>query len=298
MGSARGIARLGRKQVKRARNRIVLQKLIMRNRASRKSVLGDAQVIVSLTTYGRRLGTVAYTIESIAAGTVRPRELILWLDDDRSYTERPAAIRRLEARGLTVMLTRNYGPHTKYYPSLERAAKSNLRIATADDDILYPRYWLRGLLDAAAAFPEAVNSYRASIVTLDDHHRIAPYATWPWCRTTRPGVDHLATGVSGILYPLSMIEQLQQYGTGFTTTCPRTDDIWLHWVALRSGIQVRQVSSRPRHFPIIPGSQQQALLDENVLNGGNDATITALYDESDRATLRQAASAHVPSVAP
>ncbi len=74
--------------------------------------------MVSLTSYGTRIGRVAYAIESIAAGTARPRRLVLWLDDPTRFAARPAALRRLERRGLEVRLTENLGPHTKYFPSL------------------------------------------------------------------------------------------------------------------------------------------------------------------------------------
>ena len=51
---------------------------------------------------------------------------------------RPESLRRLERRGLEVRLTQNYGPHTKYYPSLADAIADGLPLVTADDDILYP----------------------------------------------------------------------------------------------------------------------------------------------------------------
>ena len=85
---------------------------------------------------------MAYAIESIAAGRTRPQRLILWLDDPLQYDHRPAALRRLEARGLEIRLTENWGSHKKYFPALSIALGDDLAIATADDDTLYPRSWL------------------------------------------------------------------------------------------------------------------------------------------------------------
>lgn len=42
----------------------------------------DKEVVVSLTTYGKRLYSVSLTIESIMQGTMKPNRLILWLQDD------------------------------------------------------------------------------------------------------------------------------------------------------------------------------------------------------------------------
>jgi hypothetical protein len=276
-----------RKRAKRARSHAWLARLKLANRRSQRSVLGSADVIVSLTTYGRRLDSVAYTIESIAAGRVRPRRLVLWLDDADAYEHRPESVRRLERRGLEVGLTTNYGPHTKYFPTLAGAIAAGLPIVTADDDILYPRTWLSGLLDAAASHPGVVNCYRASVVSVADGH-IAGYDSWPRCTDTVTSVTRFATGVAGVHYPLAMLEALADRGEEFLARCPRADDIWLHWVALRAGIEVRQLAAKPVHFPIIPGTQAQSLMAENVVGGANDRWIEGLYDTADVEVLTAA----------
>ena len=60
--------RWARKRAKRAQSHVWLAWLKAVNRRSRAAVLGTADVVVSLTTFGPRLDSVAYTIESIAAG--------------------------------------------------------------------------------------------------------------------------------------------------------------------------------------------------------------------------------------
>lgn len=288
MVSLRTLARWGRRRLKRASARALLVDLKIKNRWSARSVVGDTDVIVSLTTYGKRMTTVAYAIESIARGRSRPRQLVLWLDDERAFAELPADLRRLQRRGLRIELTENYGPHTKYFPALDLAVDRDLRLVTADDDILYPRSWLRRLVAAAHSHPGAVNGYRVSVVGLEDSERIKPYDSWAWCRTTSASVAHFATGVSGVIYPTVMIRHLQEAGTGFLNVCPKADDIWLHWNALRHGVPVRQVADRSRHFLIIPGTQDQTLMAKNVLQGANDVVISRLYDAADRAAIRHA----------
>ena len=255
-----------------------------RNRYAKAPVLGSADALVSLTTYGSRLGTVAYVVESIAAGRRRPRRMILWLDDPDAYESRPESLRRLERRGLEVRLTQNYGPHTKYYPSLAGAIAEDLPIVTADDDILYPRYWLNRLLVAASAYPDVVSCYRASVVATIDA-KMAPYTSWPRCKSTTASLAHFATGVSGVFYPMAMVHALAARGTEFISRCPRADDIWLHWVAIREGVLIRQIAPRARHFPYVPGTQEQTLVEENVHQGANDVRIAALYTESDVSCL-------------
>jgi len=276
--------RFVRKKAKRGWSHVLLAALRARNRLSSAPVLGQVPVVVSLTSYGDRVETAAFAVESIAAGRERPHRLVLWLDDRDRYQRRPVALRRLEARGLEVRLTDNWGPHTKYLPAIPLALADHLPLATADDDILYPRFWLTRLWAAAQRDPRSIHCHRASVVRIDGD-RLAPYARWPHCRDTVASVARFATGVSGVWYPPAMLEALHQRSTEFLRYAARADDIWLHWVALRSGIPIRQVSTVPRHFPYIPGTQAQTLVQENVDGGGNDRLLASLYGPSDIATL-------------
>jgi hypothetical protein len=284
---ARHVYRFLRKRARRLRSHIWLAWLQIRNRLVSGSVLGDAPVIVSLTSYGPRIATVAYAVESIAAGRARPRRLILWLDDAARYQTRPAALRRLEARGLEILLTTDWGPHKKYFPALPIASAASLPLVTADDDILYPRFWLSRLWAAAQRAPDIIHCYRAHVV-LTDGDRIAPYAAWLRRRDTLASVANFATSGSGVYYPSAMVQALLSRGTGFTERAPRADDIWLNWVALRSGIPIRQLATMPRDFRSLPGTQLQALVQENVAGGGNDRLIASLYDSDDVETLSRA----------
>lgn len=292
-GSAAGVSPLRaayrrvRKIAKRTSSHVAMMLLKAQNRFSRTPVVGDGAAMVSLTSYGTRLDVVAYTIESIAAGQVRPRRFVLWIQEPDLYEARSASLRRLERRGLEVRLTDMLGPHTKYFPSLPLALADQLPLITADDDTIYPRSWLAGLLVAGRDHPDAVNCYRASVVALRQGV-IAPYASWPRCNDAAPSPTHFATGVSGIRYPLTMLAALADKGTEFVDRCPRADDIWLHWVALRSGIPVRQISARARHFPYLPGTQETTLVKENVGQGANDRYIAGLYEPRDVAVLAEA----------
>jgi hypothetical protein len=284
--------RRARKVAKRASSHAGLLFLRLANRVSTSPVLGDAPAVVSLTSYGNRIDTVAYTIESIAAGAVRPRRLVLWLDDAQRFAARPAALRRLERRGLEVRLTDNLGPHTKYFPALELAISAGLPLVTADDDILYPRAWLAGLVAAGREHPDVVNCYRGSVMALRAG-AVAPYSDWPRCKDVTTSAAHFATGVSGVRYPEAMLTALSERGTAFVDRCARADDIWLHWVALQAGIGVRQVGPRARHFPYVPGTQEDGLLAENVGQGANDRYVAGLYGPEDVAKLAAAGAPEV-----
>lgn len=258
-------------------------RLAVRNRLSRAPVTGDADVVVSLTTYGPRLATAHYAVESVGRGVVRPRRIVLWVG--RADAERlTPQLQRLRRRGLEVVATTDVGPHTKYHPYVMAHERHSLPLATADDDVLYPRGWLAGLLTAHAEQPGVVSCYRAWEMVLDGD-RLAPYATWPPCRTTAPAHRHFLTGVGGVLYPPAVLDALRRAGTGFLTLTRANDDVWLNVVALRHGVPVRQVVARRTEFPVVLRSQRAGLYGQNVAAGRNDALLAAVYTDADLAAL-------------
>lgn len=267
----------------------VLEPLLMiRNRRSKASVLGDAPVIVSLTTYGTRMSKVFLAIEAIGRGSVRPQQLILWLDDAAALANPPVELRRLMGRGLQLRSTEDFGPHKKYFPALKLAMGGNsLGVVTADDDVLYPRDWLRQMLGAVRESPNTVVGHRVRRMVVTDAG-IAPYDQWEMCTTTSPSSLNVATGVSGVFYPRPMLEALISAGQGFTKVAPRADDLWLHHVAFDSGIPVRQVKALPGRFAQIRGSQKEALAISNARHGGNDTVLVQLYTRDDVRRLIEA----------
>ncbi|MFF2244498.1 hypothetical protein ACFVTM_10000 [Arthrobacter sp. NPDC058130] len=292
----RRAVRRARKLGKRVRAACAVACLRVRNLLARGPVTGAAGVVVSLTTHGDRIRTVSIGIESIARGTVRPQRLVLWLDSPEDVAACPASLRRLERRGLEILAasdygTANYGPHTKYYPYVTSVPRHTVPLVTADDDIVYPPKWLAQLVDAAERHPGSVSAHWVSIMGVEGD-QIAGYGTWRRARDTAERPANFATGVSGVIYPPAMLEELRLRADGFLDSCRRADDIWLKWVALRAGIPVRQVGPVPRHFPIIPGSQGQTLMSTNVGENQNDHCIRGLFSAEDVAALGASAASH------
>ena len=256
-----------------------------RNLNSKESVVKPGGPIVSLTTFGERVATVHITLESISMGSLLPSRLILWIDNREIFDNRPAELRRLEARGLEVLLTENYGPHTKYFPFLLSERDFSLPMVTADDDVIYSNWWLKGLMASFLQNDVVLNCYRAHRIRLNGL-KLAPYSEWNGCQTSVPSVLNFATGVSGCVYPPALLEQLKLAGDGFRSLCPKADDVWLNVIALRCGFAVRQIRSLPLRFPLIEGTQAAGLWNSNVILSQNDSQIDATYTPQDLAILR------------
>jgi hypothetical protein len=240
----------------------------------RRVTSAQSDVDVSLTTYGRRTAWTFLTIESIGLGELRPRRLILWIDEPEVVAHPPAQLRRLMKRGLEIRPCEKAGPHNKYYPYTREFADDCSLLATADDDVLYPRWWLHRLVEAYARHPSDVVAHRAWTV-IRNGRGYAPYCQWQLCSTIESSFDYFATGVSGVLYDHTMVDVLRRSGRGFADVCPRADDVWLHFVAVSSGIKVRQVESQAAEFWPRLRTTRDGRAHENTTGGGNDVALAA-----------------------
>jgi O-antigen/teichoic acid export membrane protein len=255
------------------------------NKYGRHTITRPNGPVLSLTTYGKRIHSVHYTIESIGRGKLLPSRIILWLDDRALFDNLPATLRRLQKRGLEVRLSQNYGPHTKYYPYIDSAETFDLPLVTADDDTLYSRDWMQRLVSDFRKYPEYVNCHLAKVVVLKKG-RISQYSEWPMCRSTTPSFRNVANGVSGVIYPIKVLEAFKEAGTGFQSCCPKADDLWLHVQTIRAGFKIRQIRHRARRFALIPGTQEMGLWHENYRTG-NDLQASATYTETDIRVMQQ-----------
>jgi hypothetical protein len=263
---------------------ILMLYLTGRNRFCFSPIVFPGGPVVSLTTHGRRIARAHFAIETIGKGKLRPSRLILWLDDINAFQNLPETLRRLEHRGLEVRLCKDYGPHKKYFPYVERESEFDTPLVTADDDIFYPRTWLEGLAEAFRKNPETINCYFARKIQMDARG-LACFSDWRECTTTLASFRHHAIGMSGVIYPPKILAKLKLAGAGFINCCPRADDLWLHAQAIRAGFKIRQVTHHALRFLDVPGTRDSGLWKQN-LKGGNDEQVRSTYTPADLAILR------------
>lgn len=259
----------------------IANRLSLRRVTSKKS-----PVVVSMTTHGARIDRVHVAIESVARGSLRPRRHILWLDDPELFANLPRTVRRLRRRGLEVIaVPPGYRVHTKYFPYVESIEEHTELFASNEDDILYPKDWLAGLLQKHREHPDCVVTYRAHAVALEGD-RVAPYDSWTPCTSDTPSFRYFGTTVSGQLYPPSFLNFVRRQGTAFLEVAPMQDDVWLHHLAITAGVRTVQVTPEAVLFPWVPGTQASGLFWTNVLGGQNDVQIAATYTPQDIDRMR------------
>ena len=194
-------------------------------------------VVVSLTSFPPRIGEVSYCVKSILNQSIKPNAVLLWLATEQfpnGEKDLPKKLLKLQKHGLTIAWCSDIRSYKKIIPTLERYPDSV--IITTDDDVYYPRHWLKGLLDAYEKEPGNVYCYRAARISYGDvfgREHPKKGICYP-CATFL----HQQTGVGGVLYPPGSLNADVTREDLFMTLAPTNDDLWLWFMNILNGYRI------------------------------------------------------------
>jgi hypothetical protein len=239
------------------------------------------QIVVSLTSYPARIASVWLTIESILRQDFPPDRLVLVLSRDEFPEGRlPKKLLGATRRGLEILWVEgNSRSYKKLLPT--RTRFPNSVIVTADDDVIYPPWWLQALVSAHYERPSYILAHRANEIVLGRDARPLPYLQWR--HSTRQTPSHLVfpTGVGGVLYPPASLPSIADNQHLALTLCPTTDDVWFKVMALMAHTPTAVVSDTFQEFHTTRRTQRDALIHVNVEGQGNDRQLAAALDHFD-----------------
>ena len=203
----------------------------------------DANIIVSLTTYGRRLQWVDLTIESIMQQTIKANKIVLWLGEKDFRRPIPYSLRRMEERGLEIRETRDIRSYTKLIPSL--IDYPNDIIITIDDDVLYDFELLDKMVSSYQNNPSNIHACRCHVMKYNSSGKLMPYNTWEMNSFDYSDkMNNFFTGVGGVLYPPACHDEDVCNVTVFERICPTADDVWFNAMARKKGTLIDKVPTK------------------------------------------------------
>ena len=190
-------------------------------------------VIISLTSFPQRINEVKYVLFSLINQTVRPIKIILWLADDQ-FLDTKLVYNQFQIfykYSVEIKFTKNIGSYKKIIPALS-LFQDNI-LVTADDDIYYPKDWLKKLYDCYLEHKDekvAVCHRMHKIVIKDE--KIASYRQWEHVTANlQPSPLNFATSGGGILFPPHCFYKDITSEQLFMRLAKYGDDIWL-WAML------------------------------------------------------------------
>jgi Glycosyl transferase family 2 len=237
-------------------------------------------IVVSVTSYPARIGTLYQTLESLFRQTVKPEIIHVWLADEEFPGQvLPSSLVRLRKRGVRIdFVSENLRPYKKLYYALQEYPDST--IITIDDDVVYPPYWFEQMLKVSQRHPQDILCYRGHDLRAVEPNKLMAYnelKNKP-CYGTGSSYELMPTGVSGVLYPPDSLHEEVLNKSLFMTIAPSNDDIWFKCCALLNKTKSRRVLAQNVHFSMIQGSQTTSLYHTNVLMKKNDEQLKKAFD--------------------
>ena len=239
------------------------------------------EIIVSLTTYDRRLYDVYLAIESIMQQTMKPNRIILWLSNELKNADIPLVLQKQQKRGLEIRYCKDLRSYKKLIPALEAFPVDT--IITIDDDCLYYFDLVENLVNSYKNNPNIVSCARMHRIKLLNNNTLEKYAKWTW-RDDSCDISPLVfpTGAGGVLYPPRCFNQEVFNEDVFFDICKYADDVWFKAMALLNNVLSRKIYTHNKNgddFFTNNNIQDNALFKINVNEGMNDIQLKAVFDK-------------------
>ncbi|MDR2037742.1 MAG: hypothetical protein LBQ60_07455 [Bacteroidales bacterium] len=242
---------------------------------------GKNELIVSLTTYGKRIYDVAVVIESLFSQTIKANKIILWLaEDEFCENNLPVILKRMRDRGLIVEFCKDLKSYKKLIPTL--TAYPSASIITVDDDVIYARDFIERFVHAHLVSPDVILFGRGHRISFTEEGLLKPYDEWE-SDIREEDISHLnfPTGIGGILYPPRSLNTEVTNEQLFIRLAPSADDIWFKAMALlndTSAKKIRMPEKFENYCTTIQRSQDLSLFFTNVYQNGNDRQIQQVFN--------------------
>ena len=239
----------------------------------------DHDIIVSLTTYGKRIHDVAFTIESIMQQSMKPNRIVLWLDYSFQNQRLPQSLLNQQKRGLEIDFCEDIRSYKKLIPTLRKYPHD--AIITVDDDLVYDYDIIEHLIQSYLENPLVIHSCRGHQMRFDKNLHLLPYLEWRWNVSETGMVAHyFLTSGGGTLFPPGSLDSDVLNDRVFMAICPFADDVWINAMALMKGIKINKVYTRDKKgedYILNWESQDTGLMMTNVLQNKNDSQIRDVF---------------------
>jgi hypothetical protein len=199
----------------------------------------NCKLIVSLTSFPKRINKVWLVIETLLRQTSKPDVIILWLSKKQfsSLDVLPQKLLNMRSRGLRIILKEDdLRSHKKYYYTLQEFP--NDIMITVDDDIFYPPNMIEELIKWHQKFPNTVIArYGSKIKVLDKN--IAIYQEWELnFEQTIPDFKVFFGSGGGTLFPPGSLPVETLNKEVFMNLCLYADDIWLNTMCRLNNVKI------------------------------------------------------------
>lgn len=238
------------------------------------------KIIVSMTTFPKRISEIDLCIKSILNQSYKPDKIIIWLGSDVTEELAEKYLEKYKEYGIEYVIDKeyNYYSHKKYIYAFKRYPNSI--IITLDDDLIYPRDTIKSLVKKHNKYPNAIVARRVHEITWKDYD-INNYNKWNWACFTikKPSYMLFATTGAGTLFPPSIYSEEDLNYDIIKKYALTADDIWLNMMAVKNNVKVVWAGNFLQMPPTINNENNEELSSINVSENRNDVYIRKIIKD-------------------
>ncbi|MBF0406252.1 MAG: hypothetical protein HQM10_02775 [Candidatus Riflebacteria bacterium] len=231
--------------------------------------------ILSVTTIPERVEHFFSAIDCFLSQSVKPEKMIVWLCENYFSEADIEKIRIKFALPAWIELKRviHLGPHTRVFYAVKKFP--DYPIVVADDDMIFPIFWLENLLKKFKNEPEYIHAYYTKTISFDKNLALKPQHEWLSDIHEPSHFHHLLLGVGTIFPPGSFHKDALDLEK-IKALAPTSSDTWFTVMAILKGTKVKKMFPESQIFPIIPGTQKKSMWQINSKT--IDKQIREIYD--------------------
>jgi hypothetical protein len=234
--------------------------------------------IISLTSFPARIDKIWITIECLLRQKFKPDKVILWLANEQFPDQKlPSSLLKLKEKGLEIRFCEDLKSHKKYHYTMLEFPTAN--VITFDDDVYYPNFILKKLVQTHQKYPKAVCANVAHKVIIMDG-KIERYMKWShrYKKIKTPSHHLLQVGVGGVLYPPNVLYKDTFDKDLVFSLSPKSDDVWLKTMCFLNGTKIVTNKMINKNLITVRGSQKESLNSLNSHKGLKDLQIKNIID--------------------
>jgi hypothetical protein len=237
----------------------------------------NPKIIVSLTSYKKRLKTINLVIDSILNGNLVPNKIVLTLFyKDINFISENIKEYLLINKIILIIVNIDIKPHKKYFYVMQKYPYDI--IITIDDDILYEKNTIELLYKSYLKYPKEISARRVHLIKYDKNGKSTSYNQWKkeYKFLKNPSFDLLATTGAGTLYPPNILKV--NYSLIYDIfNCITSDDIFLKFIENKLKIKIVWVENKKLMGLYNLYHEQGMYNQENIL--GNDICLSNIKIE-------------------
>ena len=204
----------------------------------------NPKIIVSLTSFKKRLNTIDKVLNSILNGTLKPNKIVLTIyKKDILYISKKIKKYITQKKIILLIVDMDIKSHKKYFYVMQKYPYDI--IITIDDDIIYEKNTIEILYKSYLKYPNEISAKRVHLIKYNKKNESISYKSWlkEYKLLKIPSFNLMSTTGAGTLFPPNILKI--NYSIIYNILkCITSDDIFLKFIENKLKIKVVWVPNK------------------------------------------------------